>query len=90
MKTYLHIDWTSCDGRGLCSELLPGVLDRDDWGYPVARGKVGRDRTDVPLRDADRDAAQEAVFLCPKLALSLVERAAPAPGQRTPGGTPGR
>jgi len=32
MKTHLHIDWTSCDGRGLCVELLPGVLDRDDWG----------------------------------------------------------
>lgn len=74
MTTILHIDWTSCDGRGLCTELLPGVLDRDDWGYPVARGKAGLDRTDVPLRDADREAAQEAVFLCPKLALSLEER----------------
>ncbi|UUL75925.1 ferredoxin [Pseudarthrobacter sp. Fe7] len=74
MKTQLHIDWTSCDGRGLCAELLPGVLDRDDWGYPVARGKAGRERTDVPLRDADLEAAQEAVVLCPKLALSLHER----------------
>ncbi len=33
----LHIDWTRCDGRGLCTELLPGVLSRDDWGYPLAR-----------------------------------------------------
>ena len=33
----LHIDWTRCDGRGLCTELLPGVLGRDDWGYPLAR-----------------------------------------------------
>ena len=23
----LHIDWTRCDGRGLCAELLPGVSD---------------------------------------------------------------
>jgi len=74
MSTSLHIDWTRCDGRGLCTELLAGVLDRDDWGYPVARGKVGRERTDVPIRDADRDAAQEAVALCPVLALSLQER----------------
>jgi len=74
MSTSLHIDWTRCDGRGLCTELLPGVLDRDDWGYPVARGKVGRERTDVPIRDADRDAAQEAVALCPVLAPSLQER----------------
>ena len=85
MTTILHIDWTSCDGRGLCTELLPGVLDRDDWGYPVARGKAGRDRTDVPLRDADREAAQEAVFLCPKLALSLQERMAPVRESRKPG-----
>jgi ferredoxin len=85
MTTILHIDWTSCDGRGLCTELLPGVLDRDDWGYPVARGKVGRERTDVPLRDADREAAQEAVFLCPKLALSLQERTVPARESRKRG-----
>lgn len=74
MSTTLHIDWTRCDGRGLCTELLSGVLDRDDWGYPVARGKVGRERTDVPIRDGDREAAQEAVALCPVLALSLQER----------------
>lgn len=76
MSTTLHIDWTRCDGRGLCTELLSGVLDRDDWGYPVARGKVGRERTDVPIRDGDREAAQEAVSLCPVLALSLREGAA--------------
>jgi ferredoxin len=74
MSTTLHIDWTRCDGRGLCTELLSGVLDRDDWGYPVARGKLGRERTDVPIRDGDREAAQEAVSLCPVLALSLQER----------------
>jgi ferredoxin len=34
----LHIDWTACDGRGLCTELLPDLLQRDDWGYPLARG----------------------------------------------------
>jgi ferredoxin len=28
----LHIDWTGCDGRGLCTELLPELLDRDEWG----------------------------------------------------------
>jgi len=46
---------------------------------------VGRDRTDVPLRDADREAAQEAVILCPKLALSLLEGKAPEPQKRAPG-----
>ncbi|MEJ5914368.1 ferredoxin [Pseudokineococcus sp. 1T1Z-3] len=34
----LHVDWTACDGRGLCAELLPEVLAADPWGYPVAAG----------------------------------------------------
>jgi ferredoxin len=38
----LHVDWTRCDGRGLCVELLPDVLRRDPWGYPLARDAVGR------------------------------------------------
>jgi ferredoxin len=71
MSTFLHIDWTRCDGRGLCTELLAGVLDRDDWGYPVARGRAGRDRTDVPLAEGDLEAARDAVALCPVLALTL-------------------
>ena len=35
--TRMHIDWTACDGRGGCTELLPEVLATDDWGYPVPR-----------------------------------------------------
>lgn len=75
MSMSLHIDWTACDGRGLCAELLPRVLDRDDWGYPVARGRSGRERTDVPLQEQDLAAAEEAVVLCPRLALGLHARA---------------
>ncbi|MBT8160086.1 MULTISPECIES: ferredoxin [Arthrobacter] len=71
MGTILHIDWTRCDGRGLCTELLPAVLGRDDWGYPVARGYQGRARTDVPIEPRDEEAAQEAVSLCPTMALAL-------------------
>jgi ferredoxin len=26
----LHVDWTACDGRGLCAELLPELLAEDD------------------------------------------------------------
>ncbi|WP_223843187.1 ferredoxin [Amycolatopsis methanolica] len=39
MVVRLHIDWTACDGRGLCTELLPELLDRDPWGYPVPPGR---------------------------------------------------
>lgn len=63
----LHIDWTRCDGRGLCTELLPTVLDRDDWGYPLAR-----QRAREPVIPAHLSAeAEAAVRLCPRLALSL-------------------
>jgi ferredoxin len=64
----LHIDWTASDGRGLCSELLPEVLDRDEWGYPVPR-----DGQREPAVSAGLDrAAHQAVRVCPRLALRLL------------------
>ena len=68
--TRLHIDWTACDGRGLCAELLPDLLTEDDWGYPVPRD--GEAEPAVPPRS--RDSARRAVDRCPALALRLVER----------------
>jgi ferredoxin len=64
----LHIDWTRCEGRGLCAELLPDVLTRDDWGYPVARD--GKREPAIPP-DVLR-YARAAVNRCPRLAISLV------------------
>jgi ferredoxin len=64
----LHVDWTACDGRGLCAELLPELLDSDDWGYPVARDGGGADPA-VPAKL--RAHAQRAVDRCPRLALRL-------------------
>lgn len=67
----LHIDWTRCDGRGLCAEILEDALGRDDWGYPVAlRGHPER-RTEVPLRPDELDHAREAIALCPLASLRL-------------------
>ena len=65
----LHVDWTRCDGHGLCADLLPEVLTRDEWGYPLARD-AGNRSLDVP-RDVE-EHARRAVDLCPLLALSLV------------------
>ncbi len=62
----LHIDWTLCDGRGLCTELLPELLGRDEWGYPLSR-----DGSDVAVPDSLADAARQAVALCPRAALRL-------------------
>lgn len=64
----LHIDWTACDGRGLCSELLPELLSADDWGFPLARNGGG---ADVTIPAALRPHARRAVNRCPRLALRL-------------------
>jgi len=75
----LHIDWTACDGRGLCTEILPDLLGRDEWGYPLALatpGASGANRfgSDVPVPPTRIAGAEEAVALCPMLALSLIRR----------------
>lgn len=63
----LHVDWTACDGRGLCMELVPELLDADEWGYPISRLPKG---SAVP---ADLvDAVAEAVAACPKRALRML------------------
>jgi ferredoxin len=64
----LHVDWTRCDGHGLCADLLPEVLTRDEWGYPVSRRPDGALDIDRSLRGH----AERAVDMCPLLALTLV------------------
>jgi ferredoxin len=74
----LHIDWTRCDGRGLCIELLPSLLRRDPWGYPLARdGSREPEITAGTLGDARAAAAR-----CPRLALSVVAPVANADQRR--------
>jgi ferredoxin len=71
-RARLHIDWTKCDGRGLCTELLPGLLGRDKWGYPIAKNDDIGSRSDVFVPGSSLDAANDAVSLCPLIALSLI------------------
>ena len=66
----LVVDWVRCDGHGVCVELLPEVLERDDWGFPVVRG---------PVPAALERLAGRARASCPALALRLV-RDRPPPG----------
>ena len=67
--TRLHIDWTRCDGRGLCTELLPQLLVRDDWGYPLSR--KGEREPQIP--PGDMKYAKAAVKRCPRLALKILD-----------------
>jgi ferredoxin len=69
----LHINWTRCDGRGLCTELLPALLGRDDWGYPLPRD--GSREPAIPPGDVPD--ARIAIDRCPRLALSLIPPSEP-------------
>jgi ferredoxin len=69
----LHVDWTRCDGHGVCAELLPELLDRDDWGFPIAHSR--QREPEVP--ETLLDHARHAVRSCPLMALRLVAPAQP-------------
>lgn len=65
----LQIDWTRCDGHGLCRELLPDRIGLDEWGFPVIR------EASVPSgREPD---ARRTVAACPALALRLENTTTP-------------
>jgi ferredoxin len=59
----LEIDWTRCDGHGLCAALVPNRIVMDEWGFPLIR------RTTVD--DAELIDTRRAVAMCPALALRL-------------------
>jgi ferredoxin len=59
----LRVDPIACDARGLCAEILPELISLDDWGFPVISDR------DVP--PGLQHEAEEAVRLCPRLALRL-------------------
>ena len=64
--TRLAVNPIACHAHGLCAELLPEVVELDEWGYPILRdGRSG----DVP--DALLAEARAAVAACPTLALRL-------------------
>jgi len=73
MNDVLEIDWTRCDGHGLCARLLPELVTLDEHGYPILRERA------VPARLLDH--ARRAVAVCPRLALRLEQpTTARAPG----------
>jgi ferredoxin len=59
----LAVDRIRCDGYGMCAELLPELIELDDWGYPIVRPG--------PVPDQLIGLARRAVDVCPVLALSL-------------------
>jgi ferredoxin len=61
----IAIDRIRCDGYGSCAELLPEMIDLDDWGYPIIRPGA--------IPEGLLPHARMAVDTCPVLALRLVE-----------------
>ena len=61
--TTMRIDWTTCDRRGLCAELLPELIALDPWGYPVVQPGI------VPSELMTH--ARRAAAACPTLAIHL-------------------
>jgi ferredoxin len=59
----LEIDWTRCDGHGLCAELLPSRIVRDEWGYPILHP--------ADVREPELADVRRTVAACPALALRL-------------------
>ena len=75
----LRADPIACDGRGLCAEVLPELITLDDWGFPII--------TDEEVPPGLMAAADEAVRLCPLLALRLDRSRSERPRHATTSGS---
>ncbi|GIH22121.1 oxidoreductase [Acrocarpospora phusangensis] len=62
----LVVDWTRCQGHGLCAHLVPELVKLDHHGYPVF--------IDTPVPSWAKSEAQRAVEMCPALALRIGTR----------------
>ena len=59
----LEVDWTRCDGHGMCAALLPDGIALDEWGFPLIAA--------APVRSGDETRVRRAIGVCPALALRL-------------------
>jgi ferredoxin len=78
MRERLRVNPIACSGHGLCAELLPELIRRDEWGYPVISDQR------VPASLARQ--AKRAVADCPALALMLIPLSGNAEAADTPSG----
>ena len=74
MNDHLRVNPILCDAYGLCAELLPELIELDEWGYPMI--------DDVPVPHEHLQNARRAVSSCPRLALALERRRVSRPTRR--------
>lgn len=72
----LTVDWVRCEGHGLCAHLVPELVHLDGNGFPVIM--------DIAVPDWLEKDAQQAVEMCPALALRLTKD----PRKQGKGGNP--
>jgi ferredoxin len=65
VKRRLVVNPITCDAHGICAELLPELIQLDEWGYPIL--------DDAPVPAALESHAKRAVAACPALALQFRE-----------------
>jgi ferredoxin len=66
MQTKLSVNPIACTGHGMCAELLPELIQADEWGYPLISGQ--------PVPVGLLKQAKRAVTDCPALALRLASQ----------------
>jgi ferredoxin len=63
MTHSLRVNPIACTGHGICAELLPELIELDEWGYPILDTR--------PVPPSLEREARRAVAACPALALRL-------------------
>jgi NADH:ubiquinone oxidoreductase subunit F (NADH-binding)/ferredoxin len=61
----LQVDWTRCEGHGLCAHVAPDLIQLDAHGFPTV--------PDSALPHDLESAGRRAVATCPALALRLAD-----------------
>ncbi len=59
----LRVNPITCEGHGLCAELLPELMSLDDWGYPYPMT--------VAVPPSFEGLAGRAAKVCPTLAIHV-------------------
>lgn len=67
MGKKLVVDWSRCDGHGLCAYVLPEMIRLDGNGFPSF--------PNLPVAPWLMNAAEKAIQMCPALALRFAEDA---------------
>jgi ferredoxin len=68
MTARIRVNPIACEAHGMCAEILPELIELDDWGYPIVDG--------APIPPELLDLARRAADACPTLALLLERNAA--------------